>query len=143
MSIIDDMKYSNIYVKCLSKHNRFVVDCQLDFLITNNLWICFKYLCDSLLSACMTRKETDIVNRSTKYFRQCIDNQQWLQTKSFNIFPSSFVVSIVFNDEWYSSIQLLSYEFIQMYHISYIYSLDASDLLEKSIHLSLNLFQPR
>ena len=28
VSIVDDMKQSNIYVNCLSKHNRCVVDCQ-------------------------------------------------------------------------------------------------------------------
>ena len=37
MSIIDDMKQSSIYVICLSKHNRFVVDCQLEFFYTNHL----------------------------------------------------------------------------------------------------------
>ena len=39
--------------------------------------------------------------------------------------------SITFNDEWRSSMQLLSYEFLRVYHRSHIYSLDASDLLEK------------
>ena len=42
MSIIDDMKQSSIYVICLSKHNRFVVDCQLEFLFTNHLRIRLK-----------------------------------------------------------------------------------------------------
>ena len=79
----------------------------------------------------MATKESEIGVRSAKYFRQCTDNQQWLQTKSFNVLPSSFVFSIAFNDEWRSSIQLLSYEFMRVYHRSHIYSLDASDLSEK------------
>ena len=33
-SILDNMKQSSIYVNCLSKHNMFVVDFQLEFLIT-------------------------------------------------------------------------------------------------------------
>ena len=42
VSILDDMKQNSIYVNCMSKHDRFVVDCQLDFLFTNHLWIRFK-----------------------------------------------------------------------------------------------------
>ena len=99
-------------------------------MFTNHLWNRFKDKCDSPLSECITRKETEIGARSTKYFRQCNDNQQWLQTESFNNFPSSFVFSIAFNDEWPSSIQLLSYEFLRVYHRFHMYSLDASDLLE-------------
>ena len=30
MFILDDIKQSSIYVNCLSKHNIFVVDCQLE-----------------------------------------------------------------------------------------------------------------
>ena len=130
-SILDNMKQSSIYVNCLSKNNRFVVDFQLEFLFTNHLWIRFKNKCDSSLSDCMATKESEIGVRSAKYFRQCTDNQQWLQTESFNVLPSSFVFSIAFNDEWRSSMQLLSYEFMRVYHRSHIYSLDASDLSEK------------
>ena len=39
---------------------------------------------------------------------------------------------IAFNDEWRSSMQLLSYKFFRVYHIYHIYSLDASDFLEKN-----------
>ena len=124
-------QYLRIYANCLSKHNRCAVDCQLDFLFTNHLWIRFKEKCDYSLSDCMARKETEIDARSAKYFRQSNDNQQWLQTESFNALPSSFVFSIAFNDKWCSSMQLLSYEFLRVYYRSHIYSLDASDLLEK------------
>ena len=79
----------------------------------------------------MARKETEIGARFAKYFRQCNDNQQWLQNESFNALPSSFVFPIAFNDEWCSSMHLLSYEFLRVYYRSHIYSLDASDLLEK------------
>ena len=74
VSILDDMKQNSIYVNCMSKHNRFVVDCQLDFLFTNHLWIRFKEKYGSSLSDCMVRKETEIGARSAKYFRQCTDN---------------------------------------------------------------------
>ena len=42
VSIIKDMKHSSIYVNCLWKNNRFIVDCQLESLFTNHLWIRFK-----------------------------------------------------------------------------------------------------
>ena len=35
VSIVKDMKHSSIYVNCLSKHNRCVVDCHLELLFTN------------------------------------------------------------------------------------------------------------
>ena len=38
VSIIEDIYHSSICVNCLSKHNRFVVDCQLELLFTNHLW---------------------------------------------------------------------------------------------------------
>ena len=69
VSIVEDMNQSNIYVNYLSKYNRFIVDCQLDLLFTNHLWIRFKEICDSLLSHCMTRKEAEIGVWSNKYFR--------------------------------------------------------------------------
>ena len=75
MSIIEYMKHSSIYVNCLSKHNRFVVDYQFNLLFTNHLWIRFKEKRDSSLSDCMARKETEISAQSTKYFRQCTENR--------------------------------------------------------------------
>ena len=99
VSIVEDMKQSSLYVNCLSKNNRFVVDCHLELLFTNHLWIQFKHKCDSTLSDCMARKETEIGDRSTKYFRQCTKNQQWLQIESFNIL-ASIIVSIEFENEW-------------------------------------------
>ena len=130
MPILHVMKQISIYANCLSKHNRLVVDCQLDFLFTNHLWIRFKDKCDVSLSECMVRKETEIGDRSAKYFKQYTDNQQCLQTESFNVLPSSFVFSVVFNDEWGSSIQFLSYKFLRVHHRYHIYCLDVSDLLE-------------
>ena len=69
VSIVEDIKYRSLYVNCLSKNNRFVVDCHLELLLTNHLWIQFKRKCDPTLSDCMARKETEIGARSTKYFR--------------------------------------------------------------------------
>ena len=69
VSIVEGMKHSSIYVNCLSKHNRCVVDCHLELLFTNYLWIRFKEKCDSSLSDCMARKKTEIGVRATKYFR--------------------------------------------------------------------------
>ena len=69
VSIVEDMKHSSIYVNCLSNYNRCVVDCHLELLFTNYLWIRFKEKCDSSLSDCMARKKTEIGVRATKYFR--------------------------------------------------------------------------
>ena len=85
--------------------------CRLDLLFTNRLWIRFKEECDSSLSDCMTRKETEIGDRSTKHFRQCTENQQWLQIESFNMLVY-IIVSIEFEDEWRTPILLLSHEFL-------------------------------
>ena len=141
VSIVEDMKQSSLYVNCLSKNNRFVVDCHLELLFTNHLWIQFKHKCDSSLSDCMVRKEMEIGARSTKYFRQCTENQQWLQIESFNILAP--VMSIVFHDEWRTSILLLSHEFLRLYHKYHIYSTDAGELGKKLIHSSMNRLQVR
>ena len=78
----------------------------------------------------MARKETEIGARSTKYFRQCTENQQWLQIESFNIL-ASIIVSIEFEGEWRTSILLLSHEFLRLYHRYHIYSIDAGELGKK------------
>ena len=78
----------------------------------------------------MARKETEIGARYTKYFRQCTENQQWLQIESFNIL-ASIIVSIEFEDEWRTSILLLSHEFLRLYHNYHIYSTDAGELGKK------------
>ena len=110
---------------------RKIIGSLLELLFTNHLWIQFKHKYDSSLSDCMARKETEIGARSTKYFRQCTENQQWLQIESFNIL--SPVMSIVFHDEWRTSILLLSHEFLRLYHNYHIYSTDA-DELGKKVH---------
>ena len=56
LSIVNNMKQSNMYVDCISKDNRYVNDFQFYLLFMNHFWIQFKVKCESSLSDCSTKK---------------------------------------------------------------------------------------